>query len=320
MGVRPGALVVVLGGCGFLGRALTRDLHHRGYRLRLITRRPDRHRDLLVLPRLELWEGDVHDEDFLRKAASGAAALVNLVGILTERVPGDFVRVHEELPARMARAGRGLRLVHVSVAGADAASASAYLRSKARGERLLRESAPDAVVVRPSVLYGPGDSFVGRFQRLLRWAPLGLPVPLAESLIAPVHVDDAACGLAAALARTGAAGHDYGFCGPEVLPLGQAVAAIARRSGRPPPWGLSAGVSLWLARLLGHWPGAPFSVDQWHTLRAGSVCPPGGPGLGDLGVTPRSFEEALKDLIPGPALTHGRPRRTEGQASRLTHP
>ena len=299
MGVRPGALVVVLGGCGFLGRALARDLHHRGYRLRLPTRHPDRHRDLLVLPRLELWEGDVHDERFLRKIAAGAAALINLVGILGERTPGDFVRVHEELPARAARAGCGLRLLHVSAAGADPASDSGYLRSKARGEQRLRALAPAAIVVRPSVIYGPRDHFVCRFQRLLRWAPLGLPVPLAASPMAPVHVDDVVSGITAALARTAAAGRDYGFCGPEVMPLSEAVSAIAEISGRARPRGLSPGTSLLLARVLGHLPGPPFSVDQWRTLRAGSVCPAGALGLRDLGITPRPFREALKDLVPG---------------------
>ncbi len=300
MGVRPDALVAILGGCGFVGRALVRDLHRRGYRLRLVTRHPDRHRDLAVLPRLELWEGDVHDERLLRQVVAGAAALVNLVGILDERSPGDFVRVHEELPARVARAGCGLRLVQVSAAGADVASDSRYLRSKARGEQRLRALAPAAIVVRPSVIYGAGDHFVGRFQRLLRWAPLGLPVPLADSPMAPVHVDDVASGIAAALARTAAAGRDYGFCGPEAMTLLEAVAAIAERCDRARPRGLSAGTSLLLARVLGHWPGAPFSVDQWRTLRAGSVCRAEAPGLPDLGVTPRPFRAALKDLIPGP--------------------
>lgn len=301
MGVRPGACVVMLGGCGFVGRALAREFHARGYGLRLVTRRPDRNRDLLVLPRLELWEGDVHDEAFLRKVAAGAQAFVNLVGILKERVPGDFTRVHEELPARMARAGRGLRLLQVSAAGADAASDSAYLRSKARGEARLRELAPDAIIVRPSVIYGPGDHFVDRFRRLLSWAPWGLPVPLAESPIAPVHVDDVATGIATALARTGAAGQGYGFCGPEVLSLGDTVAAVATLCGRARPLRLSAPTSLFLARVLEHWPGAPFSVDQWRTLKVGSVCPAGAPGLADLGVHPRPLREALEALVRGHA-------------------
>ncbi|WP_298137023.1 complex I NDUFA9 subunit family protein [Acidiferrobacter sp.] len=320
MGVRPGALVVVLGGCGFLGRALARDLHRRGYQLRLVTRHPDRHRDLLVLPRLTVWGGDVQDEGFLRSTMSGAAAAVNLVGILHERAPGDFVRVHEELPERMARAGCGLRLLQVSAAGAHAASESRYLRSKGRGEQRLRAVAPDAVIVRPSLIYGPNDHFVSRFQRLLRWAPLGLPVPLAQGLIAPVHVDDVAAGITAALARTVAAGRDYGFCGPAVMSLGEVVAAIARLSGRPRPHGLSAQTSLWLARLLDHWPTAPFSVDQWRTLRAGSVCPADTPGLPDLGVTPRAFDTALADLISGPPLTRGRDCETEGRSGHVAAP
>jgi len=303
MAIRPGDTVVILGGCGFLGRALISELHGRGYHLRVATRRPDRHRDLLVLPRLDLAAGDVHDERFLQEIVAGAKAVVNLVGILKETRPEDFRRVHEELPTRMARAGHNLRLVHVSALGARHESQSAYLRSKAAGEKGLRAGAPGAVILRPSVIYGPHDHFVCRFVHLLRFAPLGLPVPLAQSLLAPVYVADVAFGLVAALTQAHAEGQTYELCGPEVLSLGAIVRAIAQARGcRFAPWPLSSDISLLFARLSERLPYAPFTVDQWHTLTEAEAapCTADNPGFAALGVSPRPFLATLPSLVEGP--------------------
>ncbi|MHB8254792.1 MAG: complex I NDUFA9 subunit family protein [Acidiferrobacter sp.] len=298
MGIKPGDSVVVLGGCGFVGRSLVAELYRRGYHLRVVTRRPDRNRDLLVLPRLQLIEGDVHDEPFLRATVAGAQAIVNLVGILKERHPHDFRRVHEELPARIARVGPSLRFVHVSAVGATLESASAYLRSKAAGERQLRALAPSAVILRPSVIYGPRDHFVCRFTQLLRLAPLGLPVPLADSRLAPAHVTDVTAALLLALTQPHVVGQTYDLCGPEILSLGRIVGAIARARGyRISPWPLSPRKSLWLARFFEYLPAAPFTVDQWHTLMAGSICGPGSQGFADLGISPKPFLATLPGLV-----------------------
>jgi len=299
MGVRPGDIVVVFGG-GFVGRALVVALHVRGYRIRLVTRRPDRHPDLLVIPDLELWEGDVGDDLFVAKVLAGAAALVNLIGILSERGPGDFVRLHEELPARLGRLGRSLRLVHVSAAGAYPDSPSAYLRSKARGELSLRAQSPASVIVRPAIIYGPRDHFVCRFLTLLRFAPLGLPLPCAESRQAPVHRDDVVAGLVAALGRVDAVGQTYEFCGPDVMSLGEIVGLIAQ--GRRRLFPLTPASSLFLARIAEYLPSAPLTVDQVRSLQAGGVSKPGSPDLTALLVHPRGFKEGLASILSeGPA-------------------
>ena len=298
MAIRPGDSIVILGGCGFLGRALVSELHRLGYHLRVVTRRPERHRDLLVFPRLDLIAGDVHDERFLRELVVGSRAIVNLVGILKERRPSDFQRVHEELPARLARAGHGLRLVHVSALGAGVGAASAYLQSKGAGEQRLRALAPGAVILRPSVVYGPYDHFVCRFVQLLRFAPLGLPVPLAESRLAPAYVTDVVQGLVQALTRARAEGQTYELCGPEVLSLGQIVQAIAQARGcRFAPWPLSSGVSLLFARVSERLPGALFTVDQWRTLKSAAHGATDNPGFGALGVVPRAFLATLPHLV-----------------------
>lgn len=298
MGVKPGSIVVVLGGCGFLGRALLCELLGRGFLLRVVTSRPDRHRDLSVLPGLELWEGDVHSEPFLRKVVAGAHALVNLVGTFKEKRPQDFQRAHEELPARIGRVAVGLRILHVSALGARASAGSAYFQSKARGEERLRVGAPAALIVRPAVIYGPYDHFVSRFLRLFRWSPLGLPVPLADSILAPVHVADVVQGLTQALVRAGSEGQLYEFCGPATLSLGEIAGLVAEASGqRHHPWPLSPRASLLLARLGDYVPFAPFTFDEWRTLKDGVPCAHDVPGLSSFGVHPRPFGDSLGPLV-----------------------
>ncbi len=298
MAIKSGDRVVLFGGSGFVGRALISRLNARGLALRVVTRHPERHRDLLVYPTLALVRGDIHDDAVLARALADCHAVVNLVGILEERAPGDFARVHEQLPERLAIHAPQQRIVHASAAGAHEGAASAYFQSKARGEARLRARSPGAVILRPSIIYGPGDHFVCRFLRLLRLAPLGLPLPQAAGLLAPVHVQDVAQALVESLFRPRAAGGTYDLCGPEVMTLLNAVHAIARAAGHTlGPWPLSPRVSLWLARLAQHLPGRPFTVDQWRTLASGAVC--ASPADSWLGIRPRAFPAALDELRDG---------------------
>jgi NADH dehydrogenase len=207
------------------------------------------------------------------------------------------------LPERVGRLAEGMRLVHVSALGADIHGGSAYLRSKACGEQRLLARAPTATIVRPSVVYGPSDHFVSRFYRLARWAPWGVPVPLAESLLAPVHVADVVSGLMAILTRLEAQGELYEFCGPQVLSLGEIVTLITQASGHHArPWALSSRASWWLASLGDRLPFLPLTRDEWRTLNGSVVCSEGSMGLRELGVCPRAFTTALNGLLPPPRL------------------
>lgn len=300
MAIRPGDSVLILGGCGFLGRALLSELHKQGYVLRVVTRRPDRHRDLLVFPRLTLLAGDVHDDKALARFAHGCDAIVNLVGTFVERSPHEFERVHEDLPARIARIAGGRRLLHIGAIGAGLDAASAYLRSRARGEARLREIAPQAVIVRPHILYGPHDRFVCRFARALRVSPLVFPVPFPDADLYPVHVGDVSAALGKALALLRAAGQTYELCGPEAVTLRHAVDAISRMCGlgvsvRP----LSLLTSRRLAQLGARLPALCFTGDPWWVLRDAGPCDRAGPGFAALGTPPRPFMAALRDLLPG---------------------
>lgn len=300
MAIRPGDSVLILGGCGFLGRALISELHQRGYVLRVVTRRPDRHRDLLVFPRLTVLAGDVHDDQALARFARGCHAIVNLIGVFAERSPQEFQQVHEDLPIRIARVAGGRPVVHVSAIGASPGAASACLRSKAVGEARLREIAPQAVIVRPHILYGPRDRFVCRFARWLSWSPVAFPVPFPDADLYPVHVADVSAALGRALALVRAAGQTYELCGPEAVILRHAVDAISRATGlRVSARPLSLLTSRRLARFGARFPTWFFAADPWWVLRDAGPCWREALGFAALELEPRPFVAALQDLIPG---------------------
>lgn len=299
MAIKPGDTVLVLGGCGFLGRALISELHQRGYVLRVVTRRPDRHRDLLVFPRLTVLAGNVHDDQALAQFARGCHAIVNLIGVFAERSPQEFRQVHEDLPMRIGRVAGGRAILHASAIGASLNAASACLRSKAAGEARLREVAPQAIIVRPHVLYGPRDRFVCRFARWLRWSPFGFPVPFPDADLYPAHVADMAAGLGRALALVRAAGQTYELCGPEAVPLRHAVEAISQATGlRVSARPLSLLTSRRLAQFGARFPTWFFAADPWWALRDAGPCGREALGFAALETEPRPFGTALRDLLP----------------------
>ncbi len=299
MAIKPGDTVLVLGGCGFLGRALISELHKQGYLLRVVTRRPDRHRDLLVFPRLTVLAGDVHDDLALAQFARGCHVIINLIGVFAERRAHEFRQVHEDLPARIGRVAGGRPILQVSAIGASLSAASACLRSKAVGEARLREIAPQAVIVRPHVLYGSQDRFVCRFARWPRWSPFGFPVPFPDAHVYPAHVADISAALGKAVGLVCAAGQTYELCGPEAVTLRRVVDAISQARGlRVLAHPLSLFVSRHLAQFGARFPALFFTADPWWVLRDAGSCDHEALGFAALGVEPRPFGAALRDLFP----------------------
>lgn len=288
--------ICILGGTGFVGQALTRRLVAAGRRVRVLTRRRERHRELLVLPTAELVEVDVHNPVALREALSGAGAAVNLVGILNERGRDGrgFERAHVELPARLVQACRDAgitRLLHMSALHAAPDGPSFYLRSKGQGERLLH-AAEDLQVTsfRPSVIFGPGDSFTNRFARLLRLTPWVFPLACPQARFQPVYVNDVADVFATALDRYQTFGQRYNLCGPRVYRLDELLAYIGELIGaRRRIIGLGDTLSRLQAAVLDRLPGKPFSRDNYLSLTVDSVCSQGFPG--EFGVVPASLEQ-----------------------------
>lgn len=294
----------VLGGTGFVGRQLLNQLTPGGHRIKVLTRRRERHRDLRVLPTVELLEADVHDLATLREAFRGCDAVINLVGILNEAGQG-FAAMHVELPRKIAQACKETgvrRVLQMSALHADAANGSShYLRTKGAGEDLMHAAAADGLQVtsfRPSVIFGPRDSFINRFAGLLRLAPYLFPLACPDSRFAPVYVGDVARAFIVALENGATIGNRYDLCGPRVYTLREIVELTARQFGlRRKIVGLNDGLSRLQARLFEFVPDRPFTLDNYRSLQVDSVCR-NDSGLLRLGITPISLE-AILPRYPG---------------------
>ncbi|MCK9529226.1 MAG: complex I NDUFA9 subunit family protein [Gammaproteobacteria bacterium] len=293
--------ICILGGTGFVGRHLAARLAKDGHRLKVLTRHRERHRDLLVLPRLILAEADAHDAKVLAAELDGCDAAVNLIGILNERGRDGrgFYQAHVELPRKLAQACRETgvrRVLHMSALNADAAyGRSHYLRTKGEGENIMH-AAHDLRVTsfRPSIIFGVGDSFFNRFARLLKVTPYWFPLAAAGARLQPVHVGDVVEAFARVLAREGTVGKRLELCGPKVYSLEELVEYTAATLGlRRSVLALGDGMSRLQARLLEHLPGKPFSWDNYLTLQQDSVCHTGFPE--ELDITPA----AVEDIVPG---------------------
>ncbi|MHB8406182.1 MAG: complex I NDUFA9 subunit family protein [Gammaproteobacteria bacterium] len=276
----PRSTICIVGGTGFVGRHLAARLVENNFNVKILTRSRARHRELLVLPTLSLVEANVHDLETLKREFSGCDVLVNLVGILNERGHRGqgFAQVHVELTGKIlaACASAGVpRLLHMSALNAGENVPSHYLRSKGEAAALvLKAQDPLQVsVFEPSVIFGPGDSFINRFAALLRMAPGIFPLACPRAKFAPVYVGDVADAFVRSLDEHASFGRRFSLCGPKIYTLRELVCYTAKVMGlqraiiglpRPLSW-LQAAIMEWL-------PGKPFSLDNYHSLKIDSVC------------------------------------------------
>ena len=170
-------LVTVFGGSGFVGRHVVRALAKRGFRIRVAVRRPDlagHLQPLGAVGQIHAVQANLRYPDSVRQAVAGAEIVINCVGILHETGRQKFDSVQARGAAAVARAAAeaGARLIHISAIGADADSAALYARTKAAGEAAVREAAPDAVILRPSIVFGPEDDFFNRFAAMAQMSPV----------------------------------------------------------------------------------------------------------------------------------------------------
>ncbi|WP_232630478.1 complex I NDUFA9 subunit family protein [Methylobacterium sp. Leaf118] len=216
-------LVTVFGGSGFLGRHVVRALAKRGYRIRVAVRRPDLALFLQPLGKvgqIVAVQANLRYPDSVRRAVEHADIVVNLVGILQESGVQRFSTLQTEGAGTIAQAAAavGARMVHVSAIGADETSPSLYARSKALGEAEVLRACPEAVIVRPSLVFGPGDGFFNRFASLATFLP-ALPLAGGQSRFQPVYVGDVAEAVARAVDGQARGGAVYELGGPEVNTL-----------------------------------------------------------------------------------------------------
>ncbi len=297
----------ILGGTGFVGSHLVNRLTKDGYQLRVLTRSRERHRNLWVLPTLQLIEADVHDPFQLKQHLDGCDAVINLVAILNERRHDGtgFRHVHVDLPRKIidvCRENRIKRLLHMSALNADAESGpSFYLRTKGEAEELVHEAADDNLKVtsfRPSVIFGPEDDFFNRFAKLLKLTPIFFPLACPNARFAPVYVGDVTEVIAGTIDTPGSFGKRYNLCGPRTYTLRELVeytASTLRLHRIVIP--LNDRLSRMQARTLEFVPGKPFSRDNYLSMQVDSVCR--GNDLEALGITPAALEAVVPRYLTG---------------------
>lgn len=294
--------ICMLGGTGFVGRSLAARLATARHEMRILTRHRERHRDLLVLPGVQVIEADVHDPAVLAREFRGCDAVINLVGILNEsgHKGAGFERAHVALPGKVIEACRATgvrRLLHMSALGAALDGPSHYQRTKARGEALVH-AARDLVVTsfRPSVIFGPHDAFTNRFARLLRRIPFVFPLACPGARLQPVYVEDVVSAYVAALDESRTHGQGYELCGPQVYTLQELVSYINELIGvRRRIWGLGARLSWLQAGAMEYVPGKPFSLDNYRSLSRDNVCHAGFPAL--FNVQPARLESVVPTYL-----------------------
>ncbi len=303
-------LVTVYGGSGFVGRYIVQRLAHEGWRVRVAVRRPNEAlfvRTYGAVGQVEPVACNIRDDASVGLVMEDADAVVNCIGILNELGKNSFEAVHNEGAARIARlaAAQGVRhLVHLSALSADEASSSEYSRTKALGEKAVLAAFPAAMILRPSVIFGPEDQFFNRFAEMTRFS-LVLPLVGGNTRFQPVYVEDVAT--AAAMGAMGqAAPGIYELGGPEVASLrdlvGKMLHVIHRRR-------LVVNLPFWVGSAMGWWLDMVQAVamrlfvntiltrDQVRLLRHDNVVGEGAKTLQDLGIEPAAFEAILPEYL-----------------------
>lgn len=228
--------VCLLGGSGFVGSAIVRQLSLAGYGVKVLTRRREASKHLIMLSNVDVLECDVMDDVALAKALKGADAVINLIGILHNSKKASFKAMHEELPARLANlcANLGIkRLVHMSALQASKDAPSNYLKSKAEGENALFRVSKnlDVTVFRPSIIFGRGDGFINLFATLVKFLPVIL-LAKPNAKFQPIYVEDVALAFVVSLDNIDTYGNTYDLGGPKVYTLRQLVAYVADTLGK----------------------------------------------------------------------------------------
>jgi NADH dehydrogenase len=294
--------VTVFGGTGFLGRNLVNLLARQNYQVRVAVRNP-RHELFRDLDdRVDQVYAELQKTQTVVDAIKTADGVVNAVGMYQETPDVTFDAIHVDGARRVAEIAEDARarLVHISGIGVDPDSPSNYIRARAIGEQLVRATAANAVILRPSVLFGPNDSFLRSLCGLVRGFPI---IPLfgkGDTKLQPVHVEDVACAIASIFGREVEPAPLYELGGPRVYRYRDLLMLIATQLQRkrlllPVPfvvWRL-------LATLASVTPNPPITGDQVALMRHDNIADSDIPGFKDLGIEPRALEEVLSHYLTG---------------------
>jgi NADH dehydrogenase len=300
-------LVTVFGGSGFIGTQAVRQLAKAGWRIRVAVRNPNlayRMRMHGDVGQIDLVQANVRNRASIQRALEGATAAVNLVGVLHETGRQGFQAIHAmgaRSVAEVAREQGVSRLVQMSALGADADSPSKYARTKAEGELAARAVFADAVVVRPSIVFGQDDHFFNRFAALAATSPVLPLIGGGKTRFQPVFVGDVGKALAMAVTAEAAGGQIYELGGPAVFSFRELMQLVLAETGRrrillPLPFPVASLMGA-LGDLVAGLVPPPITSDQVKLLRTDNVVSGAWPGLPALGITPTTLETVLPTYL-----------------------
>lgn len=299
-------VITIIGGSGFVGRHIVRALARRGYRIRVACRRPDLAGHLQPLGntgQIMAVQANVRYPASLAAACEGAYAVINLTGVLYSAGAQSFDAVHAfgaEASAKAAKAAKARLFIQMSAIGADETSSAEYARSKAEGEKRARANFPGAIVLRPSIVFGPEDSFFNRFAELARFSPFLPLIGGGETKFQPVFAGDVGEAVARLVDAGEATGQTYELGGPEQLSFRQLMQFTLDTIGRKRllltlPWGIAK----IQAAVMGLMPKPMLTSDQVELLKRDNVVSEEARReqrtLEGLGVTPQGIE----GIVPG---------------------
>jgi uncharacterized protein YbjT (DUF2867 family) len=301
-------LVTVFGGSGFVGRYVVQALAKTGCRVRVAVRRPDLAGFLQPLGgtgQIHAVQANLRYENSIRRAVEGADGVVNLVAVLQEsgkQTFRDLQGVGAGLVARAAREAGARSFVHVSALGANRLSPSAYAQTKAEGEDLVRRAYPSAVILRPSIVFGPEDAFFNRFAAMARISPLMPLIGGGRTRFQPVYVADVAQAIVAGLDGRAKPGVTYELGGPRSYSFRELLDLVADWTEHRRPY---FPIPFWLAKLQGLFlqvlPNAPLTLDQVRMLQTDNVVSKEAESeartLAALGIEPRAVEAIVPSYM-----------------------
>lgn len=316
--------VSVLGGTGFLGKSVVNALLRAGYDVRVLARHATDSSELTPLSagagRVMLVNADITQPKTLHDALEGSDAVVNLVGILYEKGRQRFSNIHAQCPERLAKIAKdqGVKqFVHVSALGVNKASSSRYARSKMTGETAVLSAFNKAVILRPSVIFGPNDNFINQFAKMAKHAPALPLIGGGHTKFQPVYVEDVAQAVVKSLADSHHNGQVLELGGPKVYSFRQILEYIMQVTGYARPL-----ISVpWLkAKLIGFFgeflPKPPLTRDQVQLLKYDNVVDED--GFAKLGITPHPMELIVPRYAKKPSRSADAMRETKtvmGQAA-----
>jgi len=268
--------ICIIGGMGFVGTNLINKLVTLGHSVKVITRHPERHRHLLILPSVKLISIDFFGKKILERQLDGYDVVINLAGILNPQGVNTFEKAHVEVTRRVAEAARSVeipRLLHMSALNADENGPSEYLRTKGKAQKLvLTTEGLQVTSFAPSVIFGPGDNFFNMFASLLSLLPV-FPLTSAATRFAPVYVGDVVDAFINSIHKSETYGKNYELCGPEVYTLKELVKYTAKQTGSKSiiiP--LNRFFSSPLVAMMNLIPGSPITRDNFNSMKLDSIC------------------------------------------------